>query len=82
MLMRLRMLKLGVGNGRQAIKQLCHGVLQYSNYVTVATEHVGYVLYIVMVKVLIAFYRGPIPLELSNEHSSCLQTYRSLYIGP
>ena len=29
MLMGLRMLKLGVGKGRQVIKQLCHRVLQY-----------------------------------------------------
>ena len=40
MLMRLRMLKLGVGKGRQIIKQLCCGVLQYY-----ATERAGYVLY-------------------------------------
>ena len=34
MLMRLRMLKLSVGKGRQVIKQLCRRVLQY--YATVA----------------------------------------------
>ena len=38
--MRLRMLKLCVGKGRQVMKQLC---LRY--YTTVATEHAGYVLY-------------------------------------
>ena len=43
MLMRLRMLKLGVGKGRQAIKQLYRRVLQC--YATVATERAGYVLY-------------------------------------
>ena len=43
MLMRLRMLKLSVGKGRQVIKQLCRRVLQY--YATVATERAGYVLY-------------------------------------
>ena len=42
-LMGLRMLKLGIGKGRQVIKQLCRRVLQY--YATVATEHAGYVLY-------------------------------------
>ena len=36
MLMRLRMLKLSVGKGRQVMKQLCLRVLQY--YATVATE--------------------------------------------
>ena len=41
--MRLHMLKLCVGKGRQVIKQLCSKVLQY--YSTVATERVGYVLY-------------------------------------
>ena len=35
-LMRLRILKLSVGKGRQVIKQLCDGVLQY--YTIVATE--------------------------------------------
>ena len=40
-LMRLRMLKLSVGKGRQVIKQL--RVLQY--YATVATERAGYVLF-------------------------------------
>ena len=43
MLMRLRMLKLSVGKGRQVIKQLCRRVWQY--YATVATERTGYVLY-------------------------------------
>ena len=43
MLMRLRMLKLSVGKGRQIMKQLCCRVLQY--YATVATERAGYVLY-------------------------------------
>ena len=42
-LMRLRMLKLSAGKGRQAIKQLYRRVLQY--YATVATERAGYVLY-------------------------------------
>ena len=42
-LMRLRMLKLGVGKGRQVKTQLCSIVLQY--YATVATERSGYVLY-------------------------------------
>ena len=42
MLMRLRMLKLSVGKGRQVMKQLCFRVLQY--YATVATERLGYVL--------------------------------------
>ena len=41
--MRLRMLKLSVGKGRQVIKQLCRRVLQYN--ATVATERAGYVLY-------------------------------------
>ena len=40
MLMRLRMLKLSIGKGRQVIKQLCHRVLQYY-----ATERAEYVLY-------------------------------------
>ena len=43
MLMQLRMLKLSVGKGRQARKQLYRRVLQY--YATVATERAGYVLY-------------------------------------
>ena len=43
MLMRLRMLKLSVGKGRQVMKQFCCRVLQY--YATVATERAGYVLY-------------------------------------
>ena len=43
MLMRLRMLKLSVGKGRQTRKQLYRRVLQY--YATVATERAGYVLY-------------------------------------
>ena len=43
MLMRLRMLKLSVGKGRQVMKRLCLRVLQY--YATVATERAGYVLY-------------------------------------
>ena len=38
--MRLRMLKLHIGKGRQAMKQLC---LRY--YATVAAERAGYVLY-------------------------------------
>ena len=44
MLMRLCMLKLSVGKGRQVIKQLYCRVLQYYNiiYVTVATERAGY----------------------------------------
>ena len=44
-LMRLRMLKLSVGKGRQVIKQLCRRVLQYCASATVATERAGYVLY-------------------------------------
>ena len=40
--MRLRMLKLCVGKGRQVMKQLClRSVLQY--YATVATERTGYI---------------------------------------
>ena len=50
MLMRLRMLKLSVGKGRQVIKQLCRRVLQY--YATVATERAGYVLY----RALVIYY--------------------------
>ena len=42
MLMRLRMLKLSVGNGRQVIKQLCCRVRVLQYY---ATERAGYVLY-------------------------------------
>ena len=45
MLMRLRMLKLSVGKGRQVKKQLCHRVLQYY-----ATERAGYVLYRALVE--------------------------------
>ena len=45
MLMRLRMLKLSVGKGRQVIKQLCHRVLQYYAIYSGYTEHAGYVLY-------------------------------------
>ena len=41
--MRLRMLKLGVGKGRQVIKQLCSSVAILLS--TVATERAGYVLY-------------------------------------
>ena len=41
-LMRLHMLKLGIGMGCLVIKQLCSRVLQY--YATVATECAGYVL--------------------------------------
>ena len=47
-LMRLRMLKLSVGKGRQVIKQLCNTVLQY--YSTGATERAGYVLYRALVR--------------------------------
>ena len=49
MLMRLRMLKLSIGKGRQVIKQLCLRVFQY--YATVATERAGYLLYRALVKV-------------------------------
>ena len=51
MLMRLRMLKLSIGKGRQAIKQLYRRVLQY--YATVATERAGYVLYRALVYIMI-----------------------------
>ena len=52
MLIRLRMLKLSIGKGRQVIKQLCRRVLQY--YATVATEleRAGYVLYRALVFVI------------------------------
>ena len=53
MLMRLRMLKLSVGKGRQVMKQLCCGVLQY--YATVATERAGYVLYRALVLYVLNF---------------------------
>ena len=58
MLMRLRMLKLSVGKGRQVMKQLCCRVLQY--FATVATERAGYVLYraLVVVVTKIATSRG------------------------
>ena len=42
MLMRLRMLNLSVGKGRQVMKQLC---LRHVHNTTVATERTGYVLY-------------------------------------
>ena len=46
MLMRLRMLKLCVGKGRQVMKQLC---LRY--YAAVATESAEYVLYRALVNI-------------------------------
>ena len=51
MLMRLRMLKMSVGKGRQIMKQLHLRVLQY--YAIVATERAGYVLYRVLVSCMI-----------------------------
>ena len=49
MLMRLRMLKLCVGKGRQVLEQLYSRVLQY--YATVAAGRAGYVLYRVLVMI-------------------------------
>ena len=49
--MRLGMLKLSIGKGRQVIKQL--RVLQF--YATVATERAGYVLYRALVMLQKAF---------------------------
>ena len=51
LLMRLRMLKLCVGKGRQVIEQLCSRVLQY--YATVAAGRAGYVLYRALVLIVI-----------------------------
>ena len=50
--MRLRMLKLSVGKGRQVMKQLCLRMLQY--YATVATERAGYVLYRALVVAVVS----------------------------
>ena len=61
MLMRLRMLKLSIGKGRQVIKQLCRRMLQY--YATVATERAGYVLYKALVCV---FFGTAIPTSSIN----------------
>ena len=40
-LMRLRMLKLSVGKGRQVIQQLCSRVLQYSGYRALVLTQLG-----------------------------------------
>ena len=49
--MRLRMLKLCVGKGRQVMKQLC---LRY--YATVATERAGYMLSRALVLIVIILF--------------------------
>ena len=56
MLVRLHMLKLSVGKGRQIIKQHCSRVLQY--YATVATGHAGYVLYRALVIMAVGYHRS------------------------
>ena len=68
MLMRLRMLKLSVGKGRQVMKQLCLRVLQYS--ATVATERAGYVLYraLVVPRNVEVLKNIPVILTHNNKH--------------
>ena len=58
--MRLRMLKLSVGKGRQVMKQLCLRALQYD--ATVATERAGYVLY----RALVEYVFGGTTLDRLN----------------